>query len=131
MQLSKQSYYLTALVSACLLLLNGIVWDAMFIYLSHRPVDTVRTVIWMGRLLPLLWLLFRLYEKRVYHYQIMTMFVLLFFTEGVMRAWSETGVSQLFALLEIVCSVVLFISSLAYVRSVIGPRKRKVKAAEG
>jgi uncharacterized membrane protein len=102
----------------------------MFIHLNHNDVDIARSVIWMGRLLPLAWLLCGLYEKRVYHYQLMTMFVLLFFTEGVMRVWSETGASQLFAMFEIACSVVLFVSSIAYVRCVIGPRKRKVKTAE-
>ena len=51
---------------------------------------------------------------RRYTYQWASMFILLFFTEGVVRAWSDHGLSQKLALAELVLSVVFFAASVAY-----------------
>src|SRR5687768_4564098 len=56
-----------------------------------------------------------LYGRR-YTYQWSSMFVLAYFTEGVVRAWSERGASQLLAALEIVLSVIFFAAVVAYSR---------------
>ena len=56
-----------------------------------------------------------LYGRR-YTYQWSSMFVLAYFTEGVVRAWSERGVSQVLALLEIALSVTFFAAVVAYAR---------------
>ena len=56
-----------------------------------------------------------LYGKR-YTYQWSSMFVLAYFTEGVVRAWSERGTSQLLALLEVALSVTFFAAVVAYAR---------------
>ena len=56
-----------------------------------------------------------LYGKR-YTYQWSSMFVLAYFTEGVVRAWSERGTSQVLALLEIALSVTFFAAVVAYAR---------------
>src|SRR5687767_15471606 len=56
-----------------------------------------------------------LYGKR-YTYQWSSMFVLAYFTEGVVRAWSERGTSQLLAALEIVLSATFFAAVVAYSR---------------
>ena len=56
-----------------------------------------------------------LYGKR-YTYQWSSMFVLAYFTEGVVRAWSERGASQLLALLEVALSVTFFAAVVAYAR---------------
>ena len=44
------------------------------------------------------------------------MFVLAYFAEGVVRAWSERGMSQALACAEIVLSVVFFVAVVAYSR---------------
>jgi uncharacterized membrane protein len=49
-------------------------------------------------------------------YQWSSMFVLAYFAEGVVRAWSERGISQLLAGLEIALSVVFFTVVVAYAR---------------
>ena len=49
-----------------------------------------------------------------YTYQWSSMFVLAYFTEGVMRAWGERGTSQLLAGAEVLLSVLFFISVVAY-----------------
>jgi uncharacterized membrane protein len=51
-----------------------------------------------------------------YTYQWASMLVLAYFVEGVMRAWSERGLSQQLALAEIALSVVFFVCAVAYAR---------------
>lgn len=49
-------------------------------------------------------------------YQWTSMFVLAYFSEGVVRAWSERGISQLLAGLEIALSAAYFVAVVAYAR---------------
>ena len=51
-----------------------------------------------------------------YAYQWSSMFILAWFTEGTMRAWSEQGAARALALAEIVLSVAFFASAVAYAR---------------
>ena len=53
---------------------------------------------------------------RRYTYQWSSMLVLAYFAEGVTRGWSETGVSQTLALLEVVLSAVFFAAAVSYAR---------------
>ena len=62
--------------------------------------------------LPLYGILF----GRRYTYQWSSMFVLGYFTEGVVRAWSERGLSQSLALAEVALSTVFFAVVVAYAR---------------
>jgi uncharacterized membrane protein len=62
--------------------------------------------------LPLYGILF----GRRYTYQWSSMFVLLYFTEGVMRAWGDDGLSRQLALAEVALTVVFFASVVAYAR---------------
>ena len=50
---------------------------------------------------------------RRYTYQWSSMFVLAYFTEGVVRAWSERGPAQMLAWIEIALSVIFFVSVVA------------------
>lgn len=53
---------------------------------------------------------------RRYTYQWSSMLVLAYFAEGVVRAWSERGVSQWLAAAEIALSLVFFGAAVAYAR---------------
>jgi uncharacterized membrane protein len=53
---------------------------------------------------------------RRYTYQWSSMLILAYFAEGVMRAWSEHGLSQALAGAEIVLSLVFFAAAVAYAR---------------
>lgn len=57
-----------------------------------------------------------LLHGRRYTYQWYTMFVLLFFMEGVMRAWSDKGLSQVLAGVQVVLTVVSFLSATLYAK---------------
>ena len=56
-----------------------------------------------------------LYGRR-YTYQWYTMFVLLFFMEGVMRAWSDQGLSQILAGVQVALTVISFVSATLYAK---------------
>jgi uncharacterized membrane protein len=51
-----------------------------------------------------------------YTYQWSSMFVLAYFTEGVVRVWAERGTSQLLAGAEVALSVLFFVTVVAYSR---------------
>ena len=53
---------------------------------------------------------------RRHTYQWAAMLILAYFAEGVVRAWSEAGLSQLLALAEIALSGVFFAAAVAYAR---------------
>ncbi|WP_254456600.1 DUF2069 domain-containing protein [Deefgea piscis] len=57
-----------------------------------------------------------LLHGRRYTYQWYTMFVLVFFMEGVMRAWSDQGLSQVLAGIQVVLTVVSFVSATLYAK---------------
>jgi uncharacterized membrane protein len=70
----------------------------------------------MLKALPLLAPLFGVLRGRRYTYQWSSMLILLYFTEGVVRAWSEHGPSQQLAVTEIALSTVFFASAVWFVR---------------
>lgn len=66
--------------------------------------------------LPLLLPLFGILKGRRYTYQWASMFILLYFTEGAVRAWSDTGLSAKLALIEAVLSFVFFMCTIYYAK---------------
>ena len=66
--------------------------------------------------LPLVFPLRGILRGTRYTYQWASMLVLAYFAEGVTRAWSERGASQLLAGAEIVLSAVFFAATVAYAR---------------
>ena len=53
---------------------------------------------------------------RRYTYQWSSMLILAYFAEGVMRAWSETGLSRSLAAAEIALSLAFFAAAVSYAR---------------
>jgi uncharacterized membrane protein len=66
--------------------------------------------------LPLLLPLFGILKGKRYTYQWASMFILLYFTEGCVRAWSESGISRNLALLEVVLSLIFFLCAIFYAK---------------
>lgn len=60
--------------------------------------------------------LFGVLRGKRYTYQWSCMFILLYFTEGVVRAWSDTGLSAQLAVIEVILSVVFFSCAIFYAR---------------
>lgn len=63
-------------------------------------------------LIPLMGIL----KGRRYTYQWMSMFILLYFVEGVMRAWSDHGLSTWLAMGEIALSLSFFCTAIFYAK---------------
>ncbi|MES2182388.1 MAG: DUF2069 domain-containing protein [Pseudomonadota bacterium] len=60
--------------------------------------------------------LFGILRGKRYTYQWASMFILLYFTEGVVRAWSDVGLSAQLAYIEIVLTIVFFVCAIFYAR---------------
>jgi uncharacterized membrane protein len=66
--------------------------------------------------LPLLPPLIGILKGRRYTYQWAPMLVLAYFTEGVVRAWSDSGLSVWLAGAEVVLSMVFFFAAIYYAK---------------
>jgi uncharacterized membrane protein len=75
--------------------------------------------------LPLLSALPGVWRRRLYTMQWASMLILLYFAEGVVRGWSDHGLSARLGWLQAALAVIFFACALAYV----GPFKRAAKRA--
>ncbi|MGQ0580232.1 MAG: DUF2069 domain-containing protein [Betaproteobacteria bacterium] len=66
--------------------------------------------------LPLLLPLFGVLRGKRYTYQWSSMLILAYFSEGVVRAWSEHGAGPALALAEIALSLAFFTAAICYAR---------------
>jgi uncharacterized membrane protein len=95
---------LIALTFLCLL------WEA-----ALAPIRPVGSVL-MLKALPLLAPLFGLLRGNVMAYKWTLLLALPYFAEGIVRAWSDAGVSSQIALIEIALALALFVACACYVR---------------
>ena len=110
--MTPRSLYLGACSSLIALIFLCLAWE-----LRLAPIQPGGS--WLVlKCIPLLAPLFGILHGRRYTYQWASMLILLYFTEGVVRATSEAGTSQWLAIGEIGLSLVFFCSAIAYVRSV-------------
>ena len=68
------------------------------------------------KVLPLLAPLPGLWRRRMYTYRWLSLLVWLYFTEGAVRATSDTGLSQILAMVELGLCLVLFTACALHVR---------------
>jgi uncharacterized membrane protein len=95
---------LTALIALCL------AWELWLAPL--RPGGS-----WLAlKALPLAAPLPGVLRGRVYTFQWALLLILAYFAEGLVRAWSDAGVSAQLALAEIVLATAFFASAIFYVR---------------
>ena len=72
---------------------------------------------WLAlKVLPLLLPLFGILRGKVYTHRWMTLLVIAYFVEGVVRAYSDKGLSAQLAAIEIALTMVLFAGAIGYVR---------------
>ena len=101
------------------LLLLCVAWELWLAPL--RPGGT-----WLFlKAVPLAFAVIGLLKHRMYTYRWVSLLVWLYFTEGVVRAWSDAAPSRWLALGEIALCVLLFIACAAHVRL----RQKAAKAA--
>ena len=101
----------TATVCLYALLLLCIAWELWLAPL--RPGGS-----WLVlKVLPLLAPLFGILRGKRYTHRWITLLVIAYFVEGVVRAYTEKGVSAQLALAEIALTIILFVSAILYVRN--------------
>lgn len=66
---------------------------------------------------PLLFPLFGILHGKRYTYQWSSLMILVYFTEGTVRAWSDHGLSRHLADVEVVLTVCFFFSAIFYARA--------------
>jgi uncharacterized membrane protein len=101
---------LVAAGSLLLLIVLCLAWELWLAPL--RPGGTLMALKAMPLLLPVRGVA----AGRRYTYQWSSMLILAYFAEGVMRAWSERGLSQALAGAEIALSLVFFAAAVGYAR---------------
>lgn len=75
------------------------------------------------KVLPLLISLIGILRGKLYTHRAMTLLIIAYFVEGVVRAYSDKGLSAQLAGVEIALTLVLFASAILYVRSQAGGKK--------
>jgi uncharacterized membrane protein len=103
---------LTALIALC------VAWESVLAPL--RPGGSALIL----KSLPLLLPLFGILRGNRYTYQWASLLIWLYFTEGVVRAWSDKGLSQNLALIEVALCVVFFVATIFYARGTAPSRLR-------
>ena len=100
--------FLSASLSLIGLIILNLFWEIFYNPLnSMGSLMVIKSVI---LLIPLSGIL----KKNRYTYQWSSMFILLFFIEGVVRFYSESGVSQSMALYQIILSCIFFLSTMFF-----------------
>ncbi len=119
---SPRFFHIGAIVSLVLLILWLVAWETFVAPL--KPGGS-----WLAlKALPLLIPLGGVIKRDIYTLQWSSMVILLYFTEGVVRAWSDMlPVSRLMAWGEIALVVVYFICALLYLRPYKQAAKRIAK----
>ena len=101
---------LGASVSLIALITLSLAWETVLVPL--KPGGSMLILKAVPLLLPLLGIL---HGKR-YTYQWASLFVLFYFTEGVVRAWSDVGLSAQLALIEVMLTLVFFVCAIFYAK---------------
>ena len=92
------------------LIVLGVAWE---LWLAPvRPGGTLLAL----KVLPLCFPLTGLLKNRMYTYRWLSLLVWLYFTEGVVRAWSDAAPSNYLALIEVVLCLLLFTACALHVR---------------
>ncbi|HEX6298377.1 MAG TPA: DUF2069 domain-containing protein [Burkholderiales bacterium] len=101
---------LVAAGSLLLLIVLCLAWELWLAPL--RPGGTLMAL----KAMPLLLAVRGIAAGKRYTYQWSSMLILAYFAEGVMRAWSERGLSQALAGAEIALSLAFFAAAVGYAR---------------
>jgi len=113
MKISLHSIFLTRFFAVgCLLglIILGLAWELWLAPL--RPGGSW----WALKVLPLCWPLAGLLKNRMYTYRWVSLMIWLYFTEGVVRAWSDSGLSASLAMGQTAMCMILFIACALHVR---------------
>lgn len=117
------AYRIVAFISLALLLILCVAWE-----LFLDPLVPGGSV-YVLKALPLLFPLYGVYKGNLYTLQWSSMLVLLYFTEGVVRWYSDVSrTSSMLGAIETILSLIFFLAAILYVRPAKQAAKRAKKA---
>lgn len=105
-----RALHLGASISLIALIALCVAWE-----LWLAPLKTGGSMLVL-KVLPLLIPLFGILRGKRYTFQWAGMLILFYFTEGIVRAWSEHGLSATLAVLETVLSLIFFGCAIFYAK---------------
>ncbi len=100
----------TAAASLFGLIVLGVLWE--MVLAPIRPGGSLLAL----KVLPLILPLAGVMKNRMYTYRWLSLLVWLYFTEGVVRAWSDKPPSNYLAMIEVVLCLVLFTACSLHVK---------------
>ena len=105
-----QALQLGASASLVALILLCLAWEALL-----APLKPGGSLL-MLKAAPMLIPLFGILKGNRYTYQWASMFILFYFTEGVVRAWADKGLSAKLALVEVALTLLFFVCTIFYAK---------------
>lgn len=105
-----------AVATLLMLVVLGLAWE---LWLAPTGRGT-----WAIKVLPLLLCLPGLVRHRLYTYRAASLLLWFYVTEGLVRATSEHGLSQILAAAEVLLSLLLFVLCVRYIRLRVPGRRR-------
>ena len=111
---------LGASASLVALILLCLAWEALL-----APLKPGGSLL-MLKAAPLLVPLFGILKGKRYTYQWASMFILFYFTEGVVRAWADKGLSAKLALVEVTLTLLFFVCTIFYAKLTRQPPQQSV-----
>jgi uncharacterized membrane protein len=105
-----QQLRVAASTTLILLIILSLIWEGWLAPIKPEGSTLVLKAV------PLLLPLFGILNGKRYTYQWACMFILIYFTEGVVRAWADHGLSQTFALIEVLLTSLFFTFAIFYAR---------------
>ena len=100
-----------ALASLLGLIVLGLAWE--MVLAPIRPGGSLLAL----KVLPLVLPLAGIWKNRMYTYRWVSLMVWLYFTEGVVRAWSDKAPSNYLAMIEVALCLLLFTGCALHVRA--------------
>jgi uncharacterized membrane protein len=105
-----QKLRLAASLSLIALIILSLAWEGVLAPIKPEGSKLILKAV------PLLLPLFGILNGRRYTYQWASMFILIYFTEGAVRAWADQGLSAKLALIEVLLTLIFFACTIFYAK---------------
>jgi uncharacterized membrane protein len=121
--MTQKTFHTMAIASIVALIALGVAWE---MWLAPLRLGGSWLVL---KVLPLLIPLRGIIKRDVYTLQWSSMLILLYFAEGIVRATTEAGLSAILGWVEVVLTIVFFVTALCYLRPYKKASKQLAKQA--
>ena len=117
--MTASRYQLVASISLIVLIFLCLAWEGVL-----APLRPGGSWLILKGIFPLV-ALFGILRGKRYTYKWVSLFVQFYLMEGLVRATSDHGLSQLLAMAETALAALLFVSAILYIRTTRAPKEEK------